>query len=130
VREGGGASPWGNKWQRCGWRGRAFFGDHLPQRKPGYVLEDRIQRAGSELARVDQPDDVRVRQGRTESHLAPEPVGLVLEIRRRVALVEAEDLHRYVLAGRQLPCAVDATEAPRADLAQDFVAVLEAHSRR
>ena len=101
----------------------------LAQRGTGHVLEHGVQQALAELARVDEPHDVWVRERGAEPHLTAEALPLVLQLGWAVFLSDANGLQRDVLRGRQLPRPVHSTEAARADLAQDLVPILEAGSR-
>src|SRR5206468_9363934 len=108
----------------------ALAGEDLLQRRARHVLEDGVEPAVLGLARVEQADDVRVREPGAEPHLAPEALALVRDVGTRVLAPEAQDLDRDRLPGGELPCLVDAPEAPRAQLGENLVSALEDRARR
>src|SRR5207247_5931120 len=107
----------------------ALVGENLLQRRARHVLEDGVEPAVLGLARVEQTDDVRVREPGAEPHLAPEALALVRDLGRCVVAPEAQDLDRDRLPGGALPCLVDAPEAPRAELGENLVRVPEDRAR-
>ena len=108
----------------------ALAGEDLLQRRARHVLEDREEPAVLGFARVEQTDDVRVREPGAEPHLAPEALALVRDVGRPVVAPEAQDLDRDRLPRGALPCLVDAPEGPRAELGENLVSVLEDRPRR
>src|SRR5262249_14133799 len=102
-------------------------GQQRLERRARYEFEYGVQDAVGRFPRVDHPDDVRVRELATESHLAPEAVGLHPDVLAPVFRVQAQDLECDLLRGRQLASLVHPTEAALAELAQDLVATLEDH---
>src|SRR5262249_35252931 len=106
-------------------RQRTLLRQHLLQRRAGDVLEHRVETPVGRLARVDERDDVRVRELRAQPGLAPEALDLVLDGGARIAVDEAEHLARDQLARRPLSRLVDAPEAAAADGLDDLPGVLE-----
>ncbi|MFN8640245.1 MAG: hypothetical protein U0802_00750 [Candidatus Binatia bacterium] len=103
----------------------AFGGEDRLQGRARHELEHGVQDAVVRLARIDQADDVGMRELAAQAHLTAEAVGLHADVFEAIVRIEAQDLDRHLLAGRQLARLVDAAEAPHSELAENLVAPLE-----